>query len=227
MMNGGGYARAGNGLSGEGDYKVYMRGKEALERFSFVTYHPTGCIFRKDVWDKIDNKEMWFDMKYGFYPNAFVVPYIADQWDCLDIYIDIIGKARKIEKSSWAGKRPYYFEPESEWNLFEHTVRALDTLSGECNADVKRNILAMRYRERLFGATFNNQRCWNNGPSKYDERKRQISNIQVLKTGFYFEWKAWILLRSLKCSWVNINCWGKIIVVNIKFLYNFTKKLLK
>lgn len=137
-------------------YHIFQEGREALIQFACRIDHPTGYIFKREVWKKIKNRRILFeDQNYGDYPITEVCAIIAKKHKGALIYGDICDLQRRRidfseEKSRFHEKRRdkrLWYTPEVIFRELETGQKFLKKIGVE--ADIREEILTERYTEYL------------------------------------------------------------------------------
>lgn len=111
-------------LPGGYGYKVFHSGIEAYTEFACRIDHPTGYIYRRDIWKKIKNRRVFFEnQKYGDYPFTYICALMSRKHNCAIINGDICDFYRlRIDfskvRSRFFNKRKdkkLWFTPEKQW----------------------------------------------------------------------------------------------------------------
>lgn len=137
-------------------YHIFEAGRESLLQFSCRIDHPTGYIFKRDVWEKITNKRILFENQdYGDYPITMVCAIMAKKHKGALIYGDICDLQRRRidfvkEKSRFHEKRKdkrLWYMPEVIFRELQIGQKFLKKIGIEKN--IREQILLERYREYL------------------------------------------------------------------------------
>lgn len=151
------FAKCVPGQCGVEKYHIFKEGEESLVEFACRMDHPTGFIFKKDVWDKIENKRRLFEnQKYGDYVITQVCAIMAKKYKGALIYGDICDlKRHRIDfsevKSGYYNKRKdkrLWYTPEVIFRELKIGQKFLQRLGIKKN--IKNQILIERYTEYLF-----------------------------------------------------------------------------
>lgn len=152
-----GFAQCNSTANMPEDYRIFAAGREALFEFACRIVHPTGYIFRRDVWRRVSGRRAFFEKEcYGDYGLTLVSAIASREYAGVQIYGDICDvRRRRIdfekEKSRYYEKkkdqRTWYF-PEVQWRELMVAYRFLKKLGVEDqDAD---ELLRLRYREYLY-----------------------------------------------------------------------------
>ena len=138
------------------NYHIYHKGEDALLAFGCRITHPTGCIFRKDAWEKItDRKKIFAEQCYGDYSITLVYAAMAQKYDGAIILGDICDTTRmrvdfSKEKSGYYKKRKdkrLWYSWGVQWRELMIAYRFLKKLKVEDTVIDK--MLGKRYKEYL------------------------------------------------------------------------------
>lgn len=137
-------------------YHIFKGGKEALLQFSCRIDHPTGYIFKRDIWKIIKNKRLLFENEnFGDYPITQICAIMAKNYSGALIYGDICDlKRRRVNfqkiKSGYYIKRKdkrLWYTPEVIYRELVIGQKFLKKI-GVCR-DIREQILLDRYTEYL------------------------------------------------------------------------------
>lgn len=137
-------------------YHIFDVGKDSLIEFACRRDHPTGYIFRRDIWKKIKNKRVLFEnQNYGDYPITLVCAIMAKKYKGALIYGDICDIKRlrinfSEEKSRYYAKRKdkrLWHTPEVLSRELKVGQKFLKKIGVEAN--IRKQILTERYTEYL------------------------------------------------------------------------------
>lgn len=93
-----GFAVGGEVIGGEGE-QLFDEGYETLNEFALRDSHPTGQIIRRDVFEKIQDKEKYFSEDYyGVYPHGFLYAEIGQKYKGAYLCYDICDKANYAQR---------------------------------------------------------------------------------------------------------------------------------
>lgn len=141
----------------EDDYKIFHAGKEAILEFSCKIGHPTGYIFRRDIWHKINNRTLLFEKQcYGDYPYTQVCAIMAKRYNGAYIFGDICDTRReridfsKIKSGYYQGRRDkrLWYSPEVQWRELFIANKFLKKI--HIDEDVLNEMLIRRYKKYLY-----------------------------------------------------------------------------
>lgn len=150
------FAKCIAGQKGLDRYCIFETGKEALVEFACSMEHPTGYIFRRDIWQSIKCRKTFFEnQKYGDYPITQICAIIARKHNGALIYGDICDLNRqRIDfnkvKSGYYNKRNdkrLWYTPEVIFRELKIGQKFLKQAG--IQADIRNQILIERYREYL------------------------------------------------------------------------------
>lgn len=137
-------------------YHIFNAGKESMIQFACRIDHPTGYIFKRDIWKKIKNKRVLFEnQNYGDYPITQVCAIMAKRYKGALIYGDICDLQRRRvdflkEKSGYYKNRKdkrLWYTPEvmfRELQICEKFLKKIDA-----QEDIREQIVKDRYTEYL------------------------------------------------------------------------------
>lgn len=121
------FARCCGAYDNTEKYHVFNAGKEALIQFACRIDHPTGYIFKRNVWRKIRNRRKFFEnQSYGDYPVTQICAIMAQKYKGAFIYGDICDvKRHRINFSEM--KSGYYLKRKDKrlWYTPEVMFREL------------------------------------------------------------------------------------------------------
>lgn len=137
-------------------YHVFDAGKDALLQFSCRIDHPTGYIFRKKIWKKINNRRKLFEnQSYGDYPITQICAIMAKRYKGALIYGDICDLQRS--RINFSREKSRYYEGRKDkrlWYTPEVIFREIKT--GQkflkkigVEEEIRKQILVNRYSEYL------------------------------------------------------------------------------
>lgn len=138
------------------EYRIYPFGEKAFLEFSCVIAHPTGYIFRKDVWKKIRIRNKLFEKEcYGDYPFTMICAIMSFKYNGAYIYGDICDVRRERmnffkEKSRfYQGRKDkrLWHSPEVHWRELKISYYFLKKINVEENLIEK--LLYLRYKTYL------------------------------------------------------------------------------
>lgn len=137
-------------------YHIFNSGKESLIQFACRIDHPTGYIFKKNVWRKINKKRKLFENQdYGDYPITQICAIMAKKCKGALIYGDICDVNRhRINfselKSGYYLKRKdkrLWFTPDVMFRELRTSYKFLKNLG--IQEDIRSQIFIERYTEYL------------------------------------------------------------------------------
>lgn len=137
-------------------YHIFNAGKESLNQFACRIDHPTGYIFKRDIWKKIKNKRVLFEnQNYGDYPITQVCAIMAKRYRGALIYGDICDLQRHRvdflkEKSGYYKNRKdkrLWYTPEVMFRELLISWKFLRKIGVQ--EDIREQILSDRYTEYL------------------------------------------------------------------------------
>lgn len=150
------FARCIPGQYGKQKYQVFKEGEEALVEFACRIDHPTGFIFRKEIWDKIKIRKRFFeDQKYGDHAITQICAIMAQKYRGAVIYGDICNVSRRrldfaVEKSGYYRKRKdkrLWYSPEVIYRELRIGQKFLKQLG--VSDPIRERILIDRYTQYL------------------------------------------------------------------------------
>lgn len=136
------------------EYKVFSKGEYALLEFACRIVHPTGYIFRRDVWEKIKNRKKYFYKEYyGDYPITMICAIMAVKYNGAYIYGDIcevsnerIDFAKEKSRYHWKRKdKRMWYSPGVQWRELAISYFFLKEI--HVGDELIDNILSLRYDE--------------------------------------------------------------------------------
>lgn len=137
-------------------YHIFDVGKDSLIQFACRMNHPTGYIFKRDIWKKIKNKRTLFENQiYGDYSMTQVCAIMARKYKGALVYGDICDIKRlrinfSEEKSRYYEKRKdkrLWYTPEVIFRELKIGQKFLEKIGVE--VDIRKQILTERYTEYL------------------------------------------------------------------------------
>ncbi len=103
-----GFAVAGEQFNGAKDFQIFTKGLETQKEFALRDSHPTGQIFRRDCWRKIENRKQYFsNQEYGIYPHGYLYAILGNHYAGAQIYPDICAKRNYRERYAKTVSRVY------------------------------------------------------------------------------------------------------------------------
>ena len=138
------------------DYDIYEAGNDALLTFACRIVHPTGYIFRRDIWNMITNRSVFFIKEcYGDYGLTLVSAIISLKYRGSKIYGDFCDVKRKRidfskEKSRYLKKKKdqrMWYSAEVQWRELMIAYKFLKKI--HIRNEVLDELLHLRYREYL------------------------------------------------------------------------------
>lgn len=98
-------------------YHIFSAGKEAMLEFACRMDHPTGFIFKKDVWKNIKRRRILFEnQNYGDYPITQICAIIAKKYKGALIYGDICDFRR--HRINFAKEKSRFHEKRKDKRLW-------------------------------------------------------------------------------------------------------------
>lgn len=192
----------------------YNAGQEALEKFAFTLIHPSGFLVKKDIWDKIADKEKFFyDENYGIYPHSYIFACLAKEYDGVLInypMIEIINRAsyaRYKSKFYENNKKllPYWWTPEAHKRELEALTQYAYNHMNLQNS-LLRKILQYRFHENLHISTVQYRQNAKNlmHVRHYGMKVSYIKETELLKINIKFLLEYLLFLKR-NCK--KILCW--------------------
>lgn len=141
---------------GKQRYCIFQEGEEALVEFACCIDHPTGFIFKKEVWHRIRKRRLLFeDQKYGDFAITQMCAIMAQKYKGAVIYGDICSLKRRrldftIEKSGYYRKRKdkrLWYSPEVIYREIKIGQKFLKQIG--VSDQVRSRILIDRYTRYL------------------------------------------------------------------------------
>ncbi|MCI8951379.1 MAG: glycosyltransferase family 2 protein [Lachnospiraceae bacterium] len=182
----------------------YQAGREALEQFGFVLVHPSGFFVRKEVWDKIPDKEKFFmEEGYGIYPHSYIFALLAKEYDGGMIkcpMINIVTACAKYKSKFYKHNKqtlPYWWTPDAHKMELEALTRyAYEYM--DLSKPSLQSILQFRFHENLFNATVSYQSIAGNlrNAKHYGVGISRIGEGELLRININFVWKYIGYIRS-------------------------------
>lgn len=151
------FAKCVEYMNSEKDYQIFNAGKNALIEFSCEIAHPTGYIFRSDVWNKISKRNKLFtNQAYGDYPYTLVCAIMAKKYNGALIYGDICSVRReridfsKIKSGFYEDRKDkrLWYSPEVQWRELIIAYKFLKKLL--INENIIDELLYKRYTTYLY-----------------------------------------------------------------------------
>ncbi len=150
------FARCVADFPGLEKFHILKKGKNSLSAFASRMDHPTGFIFKRDVWCKIRNRKLLFqEDEYGDYPMNHICSIMARQYKGALVYGDICDLNRK--RIDFTKVKSRYYENRKDKRLF-YTPEVLfrELLIGQkilknikVEKDIREEILVKIYTEHL------------------------------------------------------------------------------
>lgn len=137
---------------GRQKYCIYKEGEEALVEFACAIDHPTGFIFKREIWTRIKNRKILFeDQKYGDFAITQICAIMARNYKGAVIYGDICDlKRRRVdittEKSGYYRKRKdkrLWYSPEVIYRELKIGQKFLKQIG--VSDQIRKQILTDRY----------------------------------------------------------------------------------
>lgn len=137
-------------------YHIFNAGREAQLQFACKITHPTGYIFKKDIWKKIKNKRILFENQiYGDYPMTQVCAIMAKKYKGALIFGDICDLRR--QRINFSEEKSRYYEGRKDkrlWYTPEVMFRELQIGQEflrkiRVEAEIREQLLLERYKEYL------------------------------------------------------------------------------
>lgn len=139
----------------------YSAGREALEKFSFTALHPSGCFVRKELWDKLIEKEKFFvGNEYGIYPHGYIFNLLGMEYEGIIVHIPLV---ETINKASYVRyKSKFYQNSKNQYAMWWSPLARIKELKcatrylyKESKIDDKqiKHILRYRFCEGIYSAT--------------------------------------------------------------------------
>ena len=137
-------------------YRIFKTGEEALLQFACKIDHPTGYVFRKDVWKKIRPRKKLFEKEcYGDFSITMICAIMSLKYNGALIYGDICDVFRKRidfakEKSGYYKKRKdkrVWYSPEVQWRELMTAYLYLEKI--HVKEGLIDQVLYLRYAEYL------------------------------------------------------------------------------
>lgn len=137
-------------------YRIFEKGKESLIQFSCAIDHPTGYIFKREIWHKIRNRRLFFEkQKYGDYAVTLICAIMARQYSGALIYGDICDLDRQRIDFTMVKSRYYenrkdkrlWYTPEVIYRELRIGQEFLKKL--KVQEDIRNEILIARYTAYL------------------------------------------------------------------------------
>lgn len=138
------------------NYQVFKHGKEGILEFACRIDHPTGYIFRRDIWKRMKYRKKLFEKQcYGDYPITMICAMMALKYNGAQIFGDICDVNRERinfakEKSGYYLKRKdkrVWYSPEVQWRELLIAIKFLRGLYLE--ETLIEELLYERYKEYL------------------------------------------------------------------------------
>ncbi len=150
------FAQCDNWIGDTEKYRIFHEGKESLLMFACRIAHPTGYIFKRDVWKRIRGRRRFFEKQnYGDYPITMIGSIMARKYKGALIYGDICDLKRHrmdftVMKSGYYKKRKdkrLWYTPEVIFREIEIGQKFLKKLGVQ--KDIREQILVDRYIDYL------------------------------------------------------------------------------
>lgn len=202
--------------------EYYKAGREALEKFAFTLFHPSGFLVRKNIWDEIpDKKAFFYQEEYGIYPHSYVWAILAEKYDGAIIQYPAIEMVNKVSYARYKSRfyqiyernRPYWWTPEAHKMELEALTQYASKYMN-ISKSVLRNILQYRFHENLYAATIAYRGIAKDvrNARHYGVKIFYVKEDELLKINIKFIWDYFIFIVK--------NYSG---ILNIKFLWNLLK----
>jgi len=137
---------------GKQRYCIFKEGEEALTEFACAIDHPTGFIFKREIWHKIKKRKSLFeDQKYGDFSITLICAIMARNYKGAVIYGDICNLKRRrldfaVEKSGYYLKRNdkrLWYSPEVIYRELRIGQKFLKQIG--VSDQIRRKVLVDRY----------------------------------------------------------------------------------
>ncbi len=151
------FAQCSSIINSSVDYQIYKSGQESLLEFACRIVHPTGYIFRKNIWHSITNRHIYFEKEcFGDYGLTLISAIVSLKYSGAWIHGDICDtKRRRIdfskEKSRYYQKKKdqrIWYLPDVQWRELKIAYKFLEKL--DIDEKVIEEVLRQRYREYLY-----------------------------------------------------------------------------
>lgn len=111
------FARCYGAYNNVEKYQIFNKGKDAMIQFACRIDHPTGYIFKRDIWKRIKNRRSLFEnQNYGDYPITQVCAIMAKQYKGALIYGDICDLKR--QRIDFSKEKSRYYEKRKDKRLW-------------------------------------------------------------------------------------------------------------
>lgn len=233
-----GFAVAGEKFSDSEEVKIYGAGFETLREFALRHSHPTGQIFRKEDWDKIDNKKQYFyDEKYGIYPHGYLYAIMGNYKKGAYLLFDICDKAHynqriiKTISTVYASRsdKKEWFMPESRYRLLTLAAENIQLID---NKDFIKPIMLDRYIKFFYLVTNEWYHNCNNKilKKRYHREDMETNYISLLVNGFDYIALFREYLEENKYEWADEDFYRTLCELDqklIKWLLEWTEGIRK
>ena len=194
------------------EYKLFLSGSQAFFEFACRIAHPTGYIFRRDVWRKIRNrKSLFYKEGYGDYPITLICAIMALRYNGAVVFGDIcdvenprIDFAKEKSQYHWKRKdKRMWYSPGVHWRELQILYRVLKKMNVE--EKLIEDMIYVRYKEYLGRVTLQYKEIVSSDSdtTHYNIDIPQniiIIYINAIKNGLYLWWKVRGLCRYEKKS---------------------------
>jgi len=150
------FAKCVYDINEKSEYKIIEYGEEALSEFACKVSHPTGYIFYKEIWKKIQNRKRIFEKEcFGDYPITIICGIMALKYRGAIISGDICDVRRerldfsKVKSRFYEGRKSkdvwYSLGVQwREWKIANYFFNKIDI-----NGEALDQLLYLRYKECL------------------------------------------------------------------------------
>lgn len=171
----------------------HYKGEATIKTFAFNWAHPSGFLVKKEEWDLVKDRKIFYDIKYGTYPHAYIFALLAQRQIGIVIryrMISISSSANFVKNKSMFYQKAnleYYWTPEA-W------IREMCTITDFCcrkklwNKKLVKEVLKIRFRDSLYHATINYRNSSMNTETcmHYDVEKKYITTSKLLEINAIF-----------------------------------------
>ena len=214
--------------------EYYEAGEEALKKTAFNWIHPSGFFIRKDIWEKVKDREIFSNTRYGTYPHSYIYA-LAGQYTngmLINYHMIQISNIELLVKN----KSKFYENTKKDlayWWLPQAWKKELYALTSFCqdkslwNKRIVQDIIRIRFRDALYRATiqYQNVAMSIENSLHYNVKKEYISESRLIKISVSFFLDYLIFLQK-KYKLLNSTLFFSItreLVINIKEILKWSK----
>lgn len=210
------FAVAGEDIRDDIEYTVLKKGLETINEFGLRDQHPTGQIFRKDIWDVLTNKDQFFldRKKYGIYPHGYLYALMGNIFSGAFLHFDITDMAHYEDRYKMcspsnmykgeAEKEGLFFMPDSRFHRLLENVENLILVD---NREYYGVIVVNRYMRYFTSATYIYMNYCNddNVKRRYNCQDLSTDYLEILQNGYEFSLKFRDYLEMNRFDWADKN----------------------